>query len=387
MKHEVLDLKASHLAERSSRMVKEGVLPFARKNPLLAGALLFALLSSIYWLFIASDRYVSEAHVIIQRTEMSAGVAPDISSLLTGGVATNRSDQLVLRDYLLSMDMVRKLDAELGLAEYYSSWRIDPFSKGPSDPTIEELHRYYLSRVSVEYDDYAGVLIIKAEGFDPSMARAITKALVRDGETFMNSLMHGLARDQVAFLEKEVSVLGQRAMDARRAVLNYQNRNGLVSPTAAAEAITAIVAKLEAQRTQLQTQLSAMQAYLVPDHPNIVELEQQIDAINEQIDEENAKLASPQGNTLNTKVEAFQRLEMEAQFAQDLYKTALVALEKGRVEGTRTIKKMSIVQAPTLPEYPGKPSRLYQTVLYCIMAMLVAGVGHLMLAIVRDHRD
>ncbi|MCP5398803.1 MAG: chain-length determining protein [Sphingomonas sp.] len=368
-------------------MVKEGVLPFMRKNPLLAGALLFALLSSIYWLFIASNRYVSEAHVIVQRTEMSAGVAPDITSLLTGGTATNRGDQLVLRDYLLSMDMVRKLDAELGLAKYYSSWRIDPFSKGPSNPTIEELHRYYLSRVSVEYDDYAGVLIIKAEGFDPSMAQAISKALVRDGETFMNSLVHGLARDQVAFLEKEVTVLGRRAMDARRAVLNYQNHNSLVSPTAAAEAITAIVAKLEAQRTQIQTQLIAMQAYLVPDHPNIVELEQQIDAISEQIDEENAKLASPQGNTLNRKVEEFQRLEMEAQFSQDLYKTALVALEKGRVEGTRTIKKMSIVQAPTLPEYPGKPSRLYQTFLYCIMAMLVAGVGHLLLAIVKDHRD
>src|SRR3546814_20566551 len=48
-----------------------------------------------------------------------------------------------------------------------------------------------------------------------------------------------------------------------------------------------------------------------------------------QIDQERAKLTSPSGNRLNSKIEEFQRLEMQATFAQDVYKTALVALEKG----------------------------------------------------------
>lgn len=387
MKHEVLDLQFTDLASRTRRFAKDGIWPFMRRNPVLGAAILFSLISAIYWLLIASDRYVSESHVIVQRTELSAAAVPDITTLLSGNTTGNRTDQLILRDYLRSTDLVRKLDSELDLRDHYSSWGIDPFSRMQSAPTIEELRDYYLSRISIEYDDYIGVLVIKAEGFDPVIAQKINQTLVREGENFMNGMAHGLARDQVAFLEGQVNSLGRRAMDARRAVISYQNRNGLVSPEATAEAVTAIVARLEAQRTELQTRLSAMQAYLVADNPALVELQQQIEAINTQIDQENARLASPQGGKLNSKVEEFQRLEMEATFAQDLYKTALVALEKGRVESTRAVKKMSIVQAPSLPEDAEQPKRLRQTVLYAIVAMLFAGVVHLLMAIVRDHRD
>ena len=43
-----------------------------RKHPLLAIALVTTLLAALYWLFIASDRYVSEARVVIQRTDLPA---------------------------------------------------------------------------------------------------------------------------------------------------------------------------------------------------------------------------------------------------------------------------------------------------------------------------
>src|SRR3546814_6384823 len=100
---------------------------------------------------------------------------------------------------------------------------------------MEELRDYYLSRVSIEYDDYTGVLIIKSEGFDPKMSQALTAMLVHEGELFMNEMAHTLARDQVGFLEKQVSQLAQEAIKARRGVLSYQNRNGMVSPQATTE--------------------------------------------------------------------------------------------------------------------------------------------------------
>ena len=387
MKHEVLELQFTDLASRTRRFAKDGIWPFFCRNPILGAAILFSLLSAVYWLFIASDRYVSEAHVIVQRTELGGVSGLDLPSFLTGASTGNRGDQLVLRDYLRSTDMVRKLDREVDLRSHYSSWGIDPFSRMQSDPTIEQLRDYYLSRVSVEYDDYTGVIVIKAQGFDPVMALKINRTLVHEGENFMNAMAHNLARNQVAFLEKEVDALGRRAMAARKSVIDYQNRNGLVSPEAATEAIGSIVAKLEAKRTELQTKLTAMQAYLVADNPALVELQQQIDAISEQIDAENAKLASPQGGKLNSKIEEFQRLEMEAKFSQDMYKTALIALEKSRVESTRAVKKMSIVQAPSLPEHSEEPRRFHEAVLYAIMALLFAGVAHLLIAIVRDHRD
>ncbi len=358
------------------------------RRRVLAAAVLACLLGAGYWLFVASDRYVSDAHVIVQRTDVGGGPSLDFSSLLAGGASTGRPDQLLLREHLLSIDMLRKLDAALHLREHYSDPRRDLLSRMWSrEPSIERFHEHYLSRVSVELDEYSGVLVIRAEAYDPKTAHAITTMLVQDGENFMNQMAHKLAQAQVQFLEGEVDTMKGRALRARRAVLEFQDRSGLVSPQATAESLAQIVARLEGERTRLQTERSSMQAYLVPGHPNIVMLNQQIAAIDTQIAKERARLAAPKGKPLNRTVEEFQRLEAEATFTQDIYKTALSALEKGRVEAVRTIKKVSVLQGPTTPEYPLEPRRLYNTLTLMLVVALLAGVVQLLVAIVRDHTD
>lgn len=357
------------------------------RHSVLGISLIVSLLAALYWGFVASDRYVSVAHVLVQKTELSGAQGADLGALLTGS-SGGRTDQLLLRNYLLSIDVLQRMDQELNLRAHYSDSAHDVLSRlRAPDMPIEDFHRYYLSRTSVDYDDYSGVLVIKSQAYDPEFARRITTFLVSEGERFMNTLAQGLAQEQVAFLERQLVQMEERVMKAREAVLSFQDKEGLVSPQATAESIAAIVARLETQRSELQAQRSGLQAYLVPNHPNIVMLNQQIAALERQIAQEQAKLAAPSGKTLNRAVEAFQRLELEAEFAQELYKTALSALERGRLEATRTIKKVSILQAPTLPEYAQEPRRLYNILVFLIVATLLAGVVHLLLAIVRDHAD
>lgn len=103
----------------------------------------------------------------------------------------------------------------------------------------------------------------------------------------------------------------------------------MASPLGAAEALEAIIGKLEAQLTDLQTRRNAMLGYLMPKSPDVVEVDLQIAATRQQIEREQSRIAAPDGDTLvDRAVEEFQRLEMQAHFTQDVYKTALVALEK-----------------------------------------------------------
>lgn len=352
--------------------------------------LVLSVLASAYWLVFASNRYVSEANVIIQKTDAVAGPAVDISSMIGVGSAggVNRPDQLLLREYLLSVDILKKLDAALDLRSHYSDWRRDPISSmWFKNASMEWFHRYYLSRVSVDYDDFAGVLRIKAQAYDPKTAEAISSMLVQEGEHYMNQMGHELAEVQVKFLETQVLLAQQRFQQASLALLNFQNKKGLVSPQATAESINAIVAKLEGQRTELQTQLASLPANLEKNHPNILMRKQAIEAVERQIEQERAKLASTSGRTLNYTVEEFTRLQMEVNFTQDIYKTALIALEKGRMDATRTLKKVSVLQAPTLPEYPMEPGRIYNTVVTLLLAGMLAGIVKLLEGIVRDHVD
>ena len=346
------------------------------------------MLAVIYWGLIASDRYVSEARVIIQRTDLAGGQAMDFGSLLAGAGNGNRADQLLLRDQLLSMDMLQKLDAKLHLRAHYSAEQHDLFSRMWSpDVSQEGFYRYYRAHLSVELDDYAGVLVIKAQGYDPIKAHAISAMLIEEGERGMNNMSHLMALEQVAFIKKQVDLMAQRFQDARLAVLSYQNRKGLASPLSTAENVVGAINRLEAQRTEIQAHRRALLGYLTPQAPNVIELDLQLDAIEKQIVQEQGRLTSPTGKMLNSTVEEYQRLEMAAMFAQDIYKTGLIALEKGQVEATRALKKVSILQAPTLPQQALEPRRIYNIIVFILVAMLIAGILYLLAAIIRDHKD
>ena len=361
----------------------------AWSQPIWFVAFVFFGVMTAYWLFVASDRYVSTAHIVIQRTDLATGATNgDLASLIGGVSGANRADQLMMRNYLLSIGLLQKLDKELDLRSHFSDWRRDPFSRFLfANAPVEWLHRYYLTRVSVELNDYDGVLVVNAQAYTPDMAKAISEKLVLEGERFMNNVANSLAQTQVDFLETQVVQMYEKLLGARQALLDYQNNKGIASPMSTAESTAAIVAKLQASLTELETQKSALQSYLVASHPSLVQLNQQIAAVEKQMAYEQNKLTSPNGRPLNKTVEEYQRLEMQAVFADAVYKTALSALERGRIEATRTIKKISVVQAPSLPEYPLEPRRFYNTLVAFMTAFLLAGIAHLLWAVVKDHQD
>jgi len=376
--------KAQQIFEKLQRELAPGIL---RRRTFVAAAVAI-LLAFFYWGFLASDRYVSEAQVVIERTDMSSGVAMDLGALVSGVSGGNRADQLLLRTYLLSVDMLNKLDAKLNLRAHYSDRGRDVFSRMWSKDTEQErFHKYYLSRTQVEFDDYAGVLVIKAQAYEPKMAHDISAMLVEEGERYMNELGHRRAQDQVLFLEKQVVEMGEKALATRQELLSFQNQKGMLSPQSLAETLLTTVNRLEAQLTDLRARRSSLLGYLSPSAPDVVELDMQIQGIEKQIVQEKGRLTSPKGQTLNRTVEEYQRLEMKAKFAEDVYKTALIALEKGRIETLRTLKKVSVLQSPTLPQYPLEPRRIYNITVFIIMALILAGIVHLLAAIIRDHRD
>ena len=351
------------------------------------GILTASLLCILYWTF-SSDRYVSEATILIQNTEQITTPSLDITTLLSGMSGPNKSDQLILSEYLLSVDMLQKLDKALNLRDHYSDSRWDFASRmWLGKYYLEWFYHYYLSRISVTYDEISGVLRIQAQAYDPDTAYKIAQLLVQDGEKFMNEMSHKLARVQVAFLEKQVAQAQAQVLNTSKALLNFQNQKGLVSPKATVESIHAIIAKLEEQRTELQTQLASFPHSLNKNHPARRSLEHSLLAVERQIIQEQAKLASTNGSPLNTLMEEEQLLQLEVKFKQDLYKTSLIALEKGKMDAARTLKQVSILQHPISPEYAWQPRRIYLIFVTCCITFLILGIINLLKYIILDHVD
>jgi capsular polysaccharide transport system permease protein len=349
---------------------------------------IFAVASVPYWLLVASDRYVSQATVIIQRTDQVNGSSVAVPAAVAAMAGGNGADQLLLREYLLSEDMLGKLDATLDLRAHYSNWHRDPFSRmwfknGPE----EWFYQYWLNRIDVEYDDYSGVLRIQAQAYDAKTAQAIVKLMVRLGEAHMNELGHQLAQSQVDFLAKQVTFAHDRFLEASQNVISFQNQKGLTAPTSTADSLNALIDKLEGQKSDVQTQLASLPSNLSPNQPTVVMLKKNLAALEQQIVQRRAELASPKSGTLNYTVAEFQRLQMQASFEQDIYKTALSALEQGRMDAARKLKMVSILQSPTMPGYPMQPQRIYNVLVTLLIVLALIGVVKLLESIILDHVD
>jgi capsular polysaccharide transport system permease protein len=349
----------------------------------VAAALIAAFV--LYWGLLAPDRYVSEAQVLIENLRTPKAATPEIATFFTGG--GNAKESLQLREYLLSADMLRSLDAKLDLRTHFSD-SYDLFSRMWSKTTpFERFLRHYRQRVGVDYNEHAGVLVIHAQAYAPQMAHAIATTLVGEGERFMNELARRLAQEQVEFAEKETARAAKRVMESRQALLAYQNKQGIPSPRASMESISAVVARLEGELSAHQARRRVLEGYLAPGAPDLVQANAQVKALEQQLEAERARLASPKGKALNIVAEQYERMLFETEFAEQVYRTALAALEQSRIDAARKLRLVSVLQAPTVPEYPLEPRRVYNATIYVLTTLLIAGILHLLLVIIREHRE
>ncbi|WP_301583401.1 chain-length determining protein [Halomonas alkaliantarctica] len=358
---------------------------FIKKSPQWAVAFIAIALVSFYWFVWAEERYVSRATVVLESPQVAA---PDLSfASLLGSGAGNTADLLLLREHLLSVDMLRVLDEQLGIRQHYNEHG-DIFAKlrDPNVP-IEDLHKYYLRRVNVELDEYAGVLNIYVQGYTPEFAHDMAALLLEAGEDHMNAMGHRLAEEQVRFLEQQMVRLEERFRDTRSELLDFQNEYGLVSPTSTVESINQVVATLEGDLARLQAQRNALASFQSSQSSELRQVERSIAALRDQIVEQRDRLAQAAGNSLNRISAEYETLELQAQFAQETYSSALAALENTRLEAARQLKQVSVLQSPLFPEYPTEPNRLYNSSVFAIITIFLAFILSMIIMIVKDHRD
>lgn len=354
-------------------------------QPHWASCILAIFFAVIYWGLLATDRYVSETHVVLQSADINpAGF--NVSSLLSG--TSGAGDLLLLKDHLQSVDMLQKLQQELDIRDHYASSDIDYLSRlTAADIELEKLYRYMQKRIDVHFDDYANVLRIKVQAYSPKMAKAIAQTLLDEGERHMNNMGQRLASEQVAFIEQQVSALEHRLFEAREALLAFQNEQGLVSPTGTVESIFAIVSQLQGQLALLEARKTSASSFQSASSPEVVRLNSEISALQQQISAEKAKMATGSGLALNRLSAEYETLELKARFALELYSNALLVLETTRVEAARKLKQISILQYPTTAEFSTEPRRGYLIMVFTFFALFLAAIAHLVSAIVRDHRD
>lgn len=341
----------------------------------------------VYLVIFSQARYMSESKVAVKRSDdlisshLNVGLLPGVSN--PGSV----EDAFYLKEYINSPDMLAVLDKELDFKQAFSKSGLDFINQLSSGESTEGFLRYYRSRISVTYDDKAGLLTLRTQGFNPEFALHFNQAILKQSERFINELSHHIARGQLAFAEAELEKSRQRLKASKDELLDYQNNNNVLDPEAQALATNQLVNTLIAQKTQMEAELRNLLTYLRDDAPQVVNINNAIAAMQAQIESEKNKITAPQGDKLNQMAADFDAIKFKVAFDNQLYTSALNAIEKTRVESARKLKVLSVISSPQLAQDSTFPNKPYLIVCWLLMCCLIFGTLKLLLAVIDDHRD
>ncbi|WP_173931551.1 lipopolysaccharide biosynthesis protein [Chelativorans sp. Marseille-P2723] len=363
-----------------------------RGKLLAASYVLFVLLPTLlgifYYAFIASDRYVAGAGFAVRGMDTGSG---DLLGAVTGLASTGSttSDSYILLKYLESRDIVERLKQDFHLRQAYSNPQVDFLSRLGPEMEIEQVVDYWKRRIHTSFDNMSGILTFEVEAFDPQDALELASLVLTYSKELVNELSSRARQDAVAYAEGEVERSEQRLKAALDALRQFREAESAIDPAGAARLQLELIGGLERQLAEIRARIAALSGSVDADAPSMRSLMRQAEAIEQQIAAQRSEISSRElgapGASLTGQLATFESLEVERDFAQQYYASALSSLEKARLEADRQQRYLAVYSAPSTPQYPLYPRRLLNSFLIFSGLSLLWAIGILIAYAVRDH--
>jgi BexC/CtrB/KpsE family polysaccharide export inner-membrane protein len=345
------------------------------------------LLAAIYYLLIASPRYVSEAQFIVrnagQSTPSTLGVA-----LQGVGIAPTQTDAFAVHQYIESRDALRELSQRYDLPAILAPRGSDAFSRYPrpwEDRSNEGLHKGFQRFVTVGYDSTTGISTVRVEAFRARDAQALTEALLSGGEQLINRMNERSAADAVAQAQQAREEARMRLAGAQQQLTAFRNREQMIDPQLAARESSQLIGTLQGQLAGLRAE-RAQVASEAPNSPQLPTFDARIRAYEAQVEAERSRMAGS-SSSLAPMISVYEDLALARELADRELTQATAAVITAEQEARRQKLYLDRVVSPSLPDEPAQPRRWLSVLTVLVSSLLIYGLGWLIWAGVREHRQ
>lgn len=355
-------------------------------SPFVIFVIFPTLFFTLYQVFGATERYESQAKVIVQQPDSMATMDSGMALLSGLGVPTGGSDAELVKAYIYSNDMIKYLNDELALREHYAQPFVDYFSRIHDSDSREDLYQFYQKHIEVISDDKSGVITINSQGFDSEYAQTLSNTIVKRAEWFINSIGHQLADAQLGFIQGEHKLIEQRLAEAQKELLIFQQKYNLLDPTAEGIAMQQITYTLEGQIAVKQTEIKTLKAVMSANAPQVKGLENELLALKSQLASERNKLSQSGQKDIPVSeiLSKFTDYKIKMELALQAYTSSQISLEKSRIEAYRQIKYLIVVEQATLSEEHKYPDVIYNVSLFLLLLSLFFGIGKIIISTVNE---
>jgi capsular polysaccharide transport system permease protein len=346
------------------------------------------LLAIVYFSFIAAPRYVVQTRVSVRMATVSPTVLPGVISMTGSPTPLSYEDTLYLMNFIQSSTMLERLDAKLMLRKHYESPKFDFLGRLWSSTSKEWFLYYYQNRVMLEFDDLSGILTIDSQAFDRETSIQLSKALLELSEKWVNDYSWRVAREQITFSEQLAKNANDKLQETKQKVVDFQAKYHLLDPVSQSTANSALTASLQATLAAQESALNALSAYMHPDSAQIQTLRGQIAATKGQLASERVRATTGgPGDRLSELNVEYTNLILTEQIANNNFIAATAALDAARIDATRKLKSLVIIEEPTAPDSSLYPRWGYDLITLLVICILVYTIVRLTIATILEHQD
>ena len=348
------------------------------------------LIGAYYYSFIASDRYVSGTGFAVRGLDTGGGA--DLFGAFTGLVNTGSttSDSYIVLKYLQTRDLIERLQIDFDFVGAFSRLSIDYFSRLDPEEEIEEIVEYWQEVTTTTFDPTSGIITFDVEAFNPQDAETIASLVSLYTKNLVNQLLEQARQDTVRYAENEVIRAEARLRNALLDVRKFREDKQTINPAMSAQVQIEMMGSLEKEYLDIKARISALRDSLDETSPTMRALRRQANALRGQIEQKSKGVSSidrmPENNPVLSELLAeYEALEVEKNFSEKAYSSALTSLENARVEADRQQRYLAVYSTARLAEYPLYPRRILSVFLVVLTALSIWGIGSLIVYSVRDH--
>jgi BexC/CtrB/KpsE family polysaccharide export inner-membrane protein len=348
------------------------------------------LVAGLYFGFIASKEYVSEARFTV-RAAPDTRQTPDLSSMLSlvqlfGAKRNGEEDAYVVTNYIKSPSVIRDLGGKQIIFDAYSRSAIDWWSRLASDASIEKVVRYWNGHVQAVLDIRSGIITLDVSAYSANEAEALATKIVSLSEKLVNDISDRARADALGRAEKDVEESEERLRLARETLLEFRNGHGLLDPESSAASIAKVIGELTVEKAKLENDLAMGSGSMTAQAPTQRLLKSRLDNIDKQIANLKSNLTNKKNApTLANDIASYEDLQLKVKFAERLYEISKAAYDRARQELQKQQLYLEVVVDPRVPERAIYPRRIANTILVLVWGSIIWSILALTLAGVRDH--
>lgn len=217
-----------------------------------------------------------------------------------------------------------------------------------------------------------GLITIDVEDEDKKLVAPMANAYVTELFGLMKTLAVTDAAQRRLFYERQLQNTKDSLANAEMALKKTMDARGVVSVDAESRAILETVARLKAQTSAKQIQLSSMSAFLTPANPEYRRAEEELASLRAELSKlENGRGASVEQGTSETGLENIKLLR-ELKYQQMLYEVLAKQYEVARIDEAKDPSVIQVLDPAVEPERKAKPRRALIVILSTTLALLAA---------------